>query len=174
MNDNPFEVGGRYRNRSGAYEVLAVEDEQMTILYDNGRVQTVGIRMQARIWANIQIDETPTPTTKASVDKQDEGLDSWPIKELTEDVLHTFHAPHATDVIDQVFGAIESNPEWLARYEQLVEHYSSQGKYGKMTVNSMIGRFTKDLTGMVTLQADNEPSSSLIKSFSTLGYAGKE
>ncbi len=168
--DNPFEVGRRYRNRNGAYEVLALEDEQMTILYDNGRVQTVSIPMQARIWANIQIDETPTKPKSARVDKDDEGLDSWPIKELVQDVLHTFHSPHPTDVIDQVFLAIENNSAWLERYEHLVVHYSGQGKYGKMTVNSMIGRFTKDLTGMVTLKAENVASSSLVKSYSTLGY----
>ncbi|MCA9994493.1 MAG: hypothetical protein KDE56_02025 [Anaerolineales bacterium] len=173
MMDKPFEVGGQYRNRNAAYEVLALADEYMTILYENGRVQTVGIRMQARIWANIQIDETPTPQPKSRIDKEDEGQDSWPIQELTEDVLQTFRAPHPADVIDQVFVAIENNPAWLARYENLVEHYSSQGKYGKMTVNSMIGRFTKDLTGMVTLQADNVSQNSLTKSFSTLVYAGQ-
>jgi hypothetical protein len=174
MIDNPFEVGGQYRNRSGEYEVLAIEDDQMTILYDNGRVQTVGIRVQARIWENIQIDEAPQISKAAKVDKDDEGLDSWPIKELVQDVLHTFHSPYPTDVIDQVFLAIENNPDWLARYEQLVEHYSSQGKYGKLTVNSSIGRFTKDLTGMVTLKAENIASSRLVKSYSTLGYAGHE
>jgi hypothetical protein len=168
--DNPFAVGGRYRNRSGDYEVLAMEDEQMTILYANGRVQTVSIPMQARIWANIQIDETATKAKSPRVDKDEEGLDSWPIKELVQDVLHTFHAPHPSDVIDQVFVAIENNTSWLERYKQLVVHYSSQGMYGKLTVNSLIGRFTKDMTGMVTLKAENIASSSLVQTYSTLGY----
>ena len=169
MLDNPFAVGGQYRNRFGPYEVLAFEDEQMTILYENGRVQTVGIQMQARIWENIQIDESPPPTGSTSVD-HDDGLDTWPIKELVQDVLHTFTAPHPTDLIDQVFLAVEQNPAWLARYEQLVEHFSSQGKNGKLTVNSSIGWYTRDITGMVTLKAGNVARSQLVQSYSSLGY----
>lgn len=169
MLDNPFEVGGQYRNRFGPYEVLAFEDQQMTILYENGRVQTTSIQIQARIWANIQIDESPAPVRSTSVD-HDDGLDTWPIKELVQDVLHTFSAPYPTNLIDQVFVAIENRPAWLARYKQLVEHFSSQGKNGKLTVNSSIGWYTRDLTGMVTLKSGNPASSTLVQSYSTLGY----
>jgi hypothetical protein len=169
MLDNPFEVGGRYRNRFGPYEVLAFESDQMTILYENGRVQTTSIQVQARIWANIQIDESPTPIRSASAD-HDDGLDTWPIKELVQDVLHAFSAPHPPDLIDHVFLAIENKPAWQARYDQLVVHFSSQGKNGKLTVNSSIGWYTRDLTGMVTLKPGNLASSTLVQSYSTLGY----
>jgi len=169
MLDNPFEVGGQYRNRFGPYEVLAFENDQMTILYENGRVQTTSIQVQARIWENIQIDEGP-PAPRSSSGDHDDGLDTWPIKELVQDVLHTFSAPYPTNLIDQVFVAIEKHPAWLARYEQLVEHFSSQGKNGKLTVNSSIGWYTRDITGMVTLKPGNLASSTLVQSYSTLGY----
>lgn len=170
----PFEVGDHYRNRNGAYVVLSLEGEHMTILYESGRVQTVSIAMQARIWENIQIDEAPPEAKPARVGSDDEGLDSWPIKELVQEVLRTFKAPHPADIIDQVCLAIENKPEWLTRYHELVGHYSSQGKYGKLTVNSSIGWFTRDLTGMVTLKAGNPAKSMLLESYSTLGYAKNE
>ncbi|MAT97695.1 MAG: hypothetical protein CL608_11170 [Anaerolineaceae bacterium] len=169
MLDNPFEVGEQYRNRIGTYEVLAFEDDQMTILYENGRVQTVSVGLQARIWENIQIDESPTKKGSTSID-HDDGLDTWPIKALVQDILNTFPAPHPPDLIDQVFVAIENNHNLLGRYEQLVLHFSSQGKNGKLTVNSSIGWYTRDLTGMVTLSSGNSANSSLIQTYSTLGY----
>ena len=170
----PFEAGGRYRNRNGAYEVLSLEGEHMTILYDSGRVQTVNIVVQARIWDNIQIDEALPKVKPGRVGADDEGLDSWPIKELVQEVLRTFKAPYPADVIDQVCLAIENKPEWLTRYHELVRHFSSQGKYGKLTVNSSIGWFTKDLTGMVKLKEGNPAKSTLLESYSTLGNAKNE
>ena len=95
MMDHPFEIGGRYRNRKGEYEVLA----------------------------------------------------------------------------------IEANPAWRARYENLVLHYSSGGKDGKSTVNTNIGYYTADLAGMVNIGEGKTARSSLIQSYSRLGYAkvpGKE
>ena len=169
MLDNPFEVGEQYRNRFGYYEVLALEDEQMTILYDNGRVQNVGIELQARIWENVQIDDTLSQKKSNSLE-HDDGLDTWPIKKFVQDLLNTFPAPHPPDLIDQVFVAIENNPTRLGRYEQLIEHFSSQGKNGKLTVNSSIGYYTRDLTGMVTLSSGNSATSNLVQSYSTLGY----
>ncbi|MFO7540066.1 MAG: hypothetical protein R6X32_18660 [Chloroflexota bacterium] len=172
MMDHPFTIGGRYQNRNGSYKVLSLADDQMTILYENGRVHTANIRLQARIWENIEMEENAAERKPTRVDKEEEGLDSWPIKELVQEVLQTrFEAPHPTDIIDQVCLAIENNPEWHRRYKALVQHFSSQGKYGKLTVNSSIGWFTKDLTGMVTLKAGNLAKSTLIESYSTLGYA---
>ena len=171
---NPFEVGGHYRNRIGSYEVLSTEDDQMTILYENGRVQTVSIPMQARIWENIQLDVNSPKSKSSSVNFAEEGLDSWPIKQLVQDVLDTFIAPHPNDVLDRVFLASEGNPGWLTRYHQLIEHFGSQGKNGKLTVNSSIGWYTKDLTGMVTLDTGNSANSTLVGSYSTLAYAPEE
>lgn len=48
-----FEVGGRYRNRRGAYEVISIEHPAMQIKYDGGDLATVDIATQRRIYANI-------------------------------------------------------------------------------------------------------------------------
>lgn len=34
--DHPFEVGGRYRNRVGEYEVLSLDGDTMTVRFDDG------------------------------------------------------------------------------------------------------------------------------------------
>ena len=54
---HPFEVGGRYRNRIGEYEVVEIQDPEMVIRYDSGETATVKQAIAARIWENIQIDE---------------------------------------------------------------------------------------------------------------------
>ncbi len=51
-----FVVGGRYRNRHGAYQVLSIEGDRMTIRYDDGEVAEVTVEMQARIAANMQAE----------------------------------------------------------------------------------------------------------------------
>ncbi len=168
---HPFEIGGKYSNRNGAYEVLSFEDDEMIILYENGRVQTVNIGIQARIWENIQTDESVVKAKSTRINKDDEGLDTWPIKALVQEVLNKFAAPYPSNIIDQVCQTIENNPEWYNRYQQLIAHFSSQGKYGKLTVNSSIGWYTRDLTGMITLKAGNLAESTLIESYSSLGYA---
>lgn len=52
-----FEVGGKYRNRDGEYEVVAIDGDQMTIRYADGRTVTSPIRLQARIWENMMMEE---------------------------------------------------------------------------------------------------------------------
>ena len=47
---------------------------------------------------------------------------------------------------------------------------SSRGQDGKLTVNSSIGWFTKELTGMVNLGVESKVRSKLIQSYSRLGY----
>jgi hypothetical protein len=78
--------------------------------------------------------------------------------------------PYPEDIIDQVCLAIEANPDWWNRYDNLVEHYSSKGKDGKLTVNTNIGWYTRDETGLVNLSTRGTAESSLITSYSRLGY----
>jgi hypothetical protein len=85
-------------------------------------------------------------------------------------VLASMSAPYPEDITDRVCLAIEGNPAWLRRYEHLVEHFSSMGKDGKSTVNTNIGYYTKELTGMVNISEGNVAKSSLIQSYSKLGY----
>ncbi len=53
-----FEVGGKYRNRDGEYEVVAIDGNHMVIRYlQGGTIQTT-VTMQERIWSNMQIETT--------------------------------------------------------------------------------------------------------------------
>lgn len=48
-----FLVGGRYRNRRGAYEVIDIFPPQMRVRYDDGEVCVVDMAIQARIMTNM-------------------------------------------------------------------------------------------------------------------------
>jgi hypothetical protein len=161
MNNRLNEAGGCYRNESGEYEVLSIDGERMRTRYYNGSEQTVKIEIQARIWQGI-LDEEMPPILPGPSD--DDSLDTAPVRELVHEVLQArFKYPYPGDITDQVCRAIESNPEWLGYYKSLVEHFSSQGKNGRLTVNSTIGLYTKELTGMVNMQEELPAKSSLIK-----------
>lgn len=54
--DELFEVGRKYRNRDGRYEVLEINGDKMLIRYDDGRTQRVTVRIQERIWRNMLAD----------------------------------------------------------------------------------------------------------------------
>ena len=59
--DHPFEVGGRYENRVGKYEVLEIEGKKMTIQFADGTQHSVTVSIQAKIWQNIQDQARPVP-----------------------------------------------------------------------------------------------------------------
>ena len=53
-----FEVGGRYRNRIGWYEVLEIMGNEIKVQYDNNEeVKKLSIELQARIIKNITFEE---------------------------------------------------------------------------------------------------------------------
>ena len=56
--NHPFKVGGEYRNRHGKYEVVGLEGQKMVIRYADGRRLETSVGLQARIWSNIQAEET--------------------------------------------------------------------------------------------------------------------
>ena len=56
--DITFEVGDRYRNRLGWYEVLEIEGENLRVRYESdGREDTLPIELQQRILFNISQEE---------------------------------------------------------------------------------------------------------------------
>ena len=170
MSNSPFEVGDRYRNEHGEYEVLGIDENQMVVRYDNGIVQDLGLTLQSRIWQRIQDGVSPPPVTRKPISQAD-SLDTQPVCDLVQAVLDSkFKAPYPEDITDRVCLEIENDPDWLSQYHSLVEHFGSQGKNGRLTVNSSIGWFTKDLTGMVNIGEGKKADSGLIKSYSKLGY----
>ena len=52
-----FQVGGKYRNRKGEYEVISINDTNMVIRYSDGSILESPIVDQDRIWRNIQREE---------------------------------------------------------------------------------------------------------------------
>jgi hypothetical protein len=54
---HPFEVGKTYRNRSGEYVVQEIAGDRMNIRYVDGRNLETSVRIQARIWENIQFEK---------------------------------------------------------------------------------------------------------------------
>jgi len=166
--DHPFEIGGRYENKVGKYEVLEIEGNKMTIQFDDGTKHSVTVSIQAKIWQNIQ--DQANPTLKAFHPGQGSQA-IQPVIDLVDEVLKTgFKAPYPVDITDQVCLAIEANPDWLARYDNLVLHFSSGGKKGKDIVNNNIGYYTKELGGMINIGAGVKADSGLIKTYSRLGY----
>lgn len=165
MMDHPFEVGGRYQNEKGDYEVLAIEGERMLIRYADGTEQYAKISIQARIWQRI-LDEADPPLEFRS----HESKAIQPIVDLVSEVLLTnFEAPHPPDITDQVCLAIETDPTWRERYNVLTQQFDSADQSGVITVNQAIGYYTKELTGMATVRSGVKAKSNLIKSYSELG-----
>lgn len=169
----PFITGHRYRNQRGGYLVLAIDGDQMTIEYDDGSRQTVSIAIQQRIWERIQDEEAPLPTAHRTARRKTGGdsQSTAPIRDLVAEVLAArFAAPFPPDITDQLCAAIEHDAAWRERYDALVEHFSSKGKDGRAIVNNSLGWYTKELTGLATLERGVRASqSTLISSYSRLG-----
>lgn len=175
-NNHPFELGGRYRTRGGDYIVTAIDGDTMTARFDDGREQALNIATQERIWRNI-LDDELAAARRSDFSKRDlttdEQLVTWPVRLLVEDVLRAgFAPPYPPDIIDRVCLAIEADPDRLLRYETIAAELGDGVHSAAWKVNNAIGWWTKDLAGMVTVKGGAKPTSTLIKSYSRLGYAG--
>jgi hypothetical protein len=89
---------------------------------------------------------------------------SHPVSELVQEVLDTISPPYPESITDEVCLAMEGNINWLNRYKRLVRDY------GKRSVNPQIGHSTLQLTGLKNLGTRATASSSLIKTYTKLGY----
>ena len=84
------------------------------------------------------------------------------VYELVRDVLRTLPEPYGEDVIEEVCLAIENNPDWRKRYEDLARDL----RY--WVVNNWIGQYTKILTGLKSKKQVAAKRSKIIKSYSKL------
>lgn len=66
--DESFQVGGRYRNRKGPYEVVSITDGHMTIRYDSGELFQTTVERQQRIIRNMRDDEAADLTANLSLE----------------------------------------------------------------------------------------------------------
>ena len=61
---------------------------------------------------------------------------------LVQDILATKSEPYSEDITLEVCQAIENNPDWRRRYDEL----SDELRY--WVVNNSIGYYTKEITGL--------------------------
>lgn len=84
------------------------------------------------------------------------------VLDLVSEVLRSFPEPLGEDVIEDVCIAIESNPRWRRRYDELV------GTLGKWVVNSWIGKYVRDIAAMKGLRQVAATRTRLVKSYRKL------
>jgi hypothetical protein len=165
-----FKTGHTYRNRKGKYTVLRIEDPNMIIRYQDGRLVRVPIEMQARIWERIQEEEL-YGAEDVDIDMRDDAGNgdhkTSPVRDLAARVLCTISQPWPPDITDQVCLAIERRPQWLAEYRGLVK------ELGEWSVNTSLGAHVKDLTNLENAGQIAAAKSKLIKSYSILVPSGR-
>ena len=57
MEPTEFEIGGRYRNMLGAFDVLGISQGQLDVQYESGKKDTLPAAMQARIISRMDREE---------------------------------------------------------------------------------------------------------------------
>ena len=159
-----FKVGQRYRNRDGEYEVIALNGDMMTIRYTDGRTINSEVAWQSRIWERIREEEGSGAEELELDGKSDNGesRQTEEIGELVIQVLRAMRQPWPPDVTDQVCLNIERRKDWFAHYQQL------EKEFGKLTVNTSIGAYVKEITGMENTGRTAIAKSDLIQSYSVL------
>ncbi|MCI0580066.1 MAG: hypothetical protein L0332_30995 [Chloroflexi bacterium] len=85
------------------------------------------------------------------------------IYEFVDEVLRKRSWPWPEDITYQVVQAIENDPSWRRRYQQL------ERKHGRQSLNSNIGYYTRQITGLANSgKRRKAPAGSLIKSYAIL------
>ena len=158
----PFEVGKQYRNHKGTYTVLQLNGDTMLLRYADGSTAQESVTFQARIWENIQEEEAYGEELDAAGGSESDTHKTAEIRDLVMRVLHTIPQPWPADVTDQVFLAIEGRAAWLTEYRALGKEFD------RTTLNSSIGSYVKDVTGMENSGHMGVARSSLVKSYSIL------
>lgn len=91
------------------------------------------------------------------------------IKSLVMQSLESLPLPRSDDVIDDVFLAIEMNPPWKKRYDDLCEKYDAlHPRPGRHTVNTWGAYWISSAVDRIGLSTCHSPKSTLIKSYSKL------
>ena len=90
------------------------------------------------------------------------------VKILVCDVLAIMTKPYGEDIILDVYMAIEHNPEWRRRYDELCDDLRDA------VVNPLIGQLVKEETGLASLrEVSTKGKSHIIKSYTKLGHSIK-
>jgi hypothetical protein len=87
------------------------------------------------------------------------------VRILVRDVLAIFPQPYSEDVILDVCMAIEHNPEWRRRYDQLCDELRDA------VVNPAISQYIKEETGLSSLrEVSTKGKSHILRTYTKLGY----
>lgn len=81
------------------------------------------------------------------------------LKQLVDEVRESLPAPHTPEVIEDVFVAVENNPQWRKTYDEIVY------KLGKPTTNAWAGFWIAHGEGRVADQRETASRATLIESF---------
>jgi len=84
------------------------------------------------------------------------------LKQLVDQARASLPLPHTRDVIEDVFLAIEGNPDWRKTYDEIVY------KLGKPATNAWAGFWIAHSEGLVADQRETAARSTLIESYSPI------
>lgn len=85
------------------------------------------------------------------------------VKTLVHDVLAIFPKPYNEDIVLDVCLAIEHNPAWRSRYDELCDTLRDS------VVNTSINQYVKEETGLRILGEVRTKKSRIITSYTKLG-----
>jgi len=86
------------------------------------------------------------------------------VKILVKEVLAIFSKPYGEDIILDVCMAIEHNPAWRSRYDQLCDELRDS------VVNPLIPELVKEETGLTNLyDVSTKGKSHILKKYAKLG-----
>lgn len=84
------------------------------------------------------------------------------VRDLVSEVLRTLPRPYGEDISEDVCIAIESNPAWRRRYNELARDL----RY--WVVNNWIGQYVSDIAAMKSLRQVPAKRTGLVKSYRKL------
>ncbi len=87
------------------------------------------------------------------------------VNDLVRDVLKIAPKPYSEDIMLDVYMAIEYNPEWRARYDDLCDDFRDS------VVNPLIGEIVKEETGLSSLrEVSTKGKSHIVRTYTKLGH----
>lgn len=86
------------------------------------------------------------------------------VNNLVRDVLKITPKPYTEDIMLDVYMAIEYNPEWRARYDDLCDTFRDS------IVNPLIGEIVKEETGLSGMRVvSTKGKSHIVRTYEKLG-----
>jgi hypothetical protein len=128
-----FEVGRRYKNRRGAYEVLEITPPHMLIRYDTGEVISANLETQARIIENMG-HSVVRPDAKVTKSKSSHNTEQHQRRDARSSTkAPSSLAPSGTRRTTAAYSTMGLSPGSICRRRDLHEMYRGQEQGGICT-----------------------------------------